>query len=107
MCPGAASGATMRSALLERGEPVVDLDVLADDLVARRARLQLQEDGEVLGGAPLGDGRLNGLAGGGRDRHRDAQFVGGAQTEVEVLAQQYRRERGCEVEVHVGRRFVL
>src|SRR3954463_13067124 len=52
---GRRQGARHRSGLRERGEPVVDLDVLGRDLVAGRPGLQLQQDGEVLRRAALRD----------------------------------------------------
>ena len=108
MCPGAAQRARARP-VTSRPPPSPSStgDVLRRELEPGRARPAAPAaPRSPRRCGPALTQRLHQLRGGGGDRHRHVELAGGGQPEVEVLAQQHRRERRREVQVHVRRGLV-
>src|SRR5262245_52451664 len=87
-----------------RREAIPYLLVFGLELDAGSLRLHEDQRGEVLLGHSLPDHLLQQVARHRSYRHRHLETAAGIEAEVEVLAQQLRREGDMEVEVHQRRR---
>src|SRR3954463_1812660 len=89
-----------------RREPIPHLHVFRLEFDARSLGLRQQQRRKVLLGHALPDHLLQHVARNGGERHRDVEFAPRVQAQVEILAQQLRRKRDMEVEVHQRRRLI-
>src|SRR5439155_21611628 len=92
----------MNSAL----QAIADHNVLGLEFESRSLRLQYQQLRKVLFGHAAADQRLDDVAGERGQRHRHFETAPGIEAEVEILAQQMRRERDLEIQVDERRRLV-
>src|SRR3990170_4504381 len=82
-----------------RRETVPYVPVLRLELDAGGLRLREDQRGEILLGHALPDHLLQQIARERGERHRHLELAAGVEAQVEVLAQQLRREGDVEVEV--------
>src|ERR1700741_634950 len=101
--PSAEAPATARKS---RREAIPSLLVRGLELDGGGLRLREEQRGKVLLGHALSDHLLQQIPRERGERHRHLEFAPGVEAEIEVLAQQLRRERDVEVQVHQRRGLV-